>query len=452
MNYRETIAYLYSLTDYEKIRVERYTPETHDLSRVERLLAAMGNPHTRFPAVHIAGTKGKGSAAAMCEACLRAAGYRTGFYTSPHLHTFRERIQVAGRKIAREGVIALVEEARPLIERTPDVTYFEAITAIGFLHFARSEVDMAVVEVGLGGRLDATNVLTPEVCVITSLSLEHMVLLGDTLAEIAYEKAGIIKPGVPTVSAPQRAEAIEVLEAVSQQRGAPLTEVGRDWDYEPGPADLDGQVFTARRIAGGSSELDGEYWIPLLGRHQLDNATSAIAALDILRQRGFRVSVEAMREGLRTVHWPGRLEILGREPLVIGDGAHNPYSAQVLRQALEEWFPGQRWVLIFGASADKDVAGMLRVLLPISDYVIVTRSDHPRAAAPVELADVVASVGGGAEVSVNVRKSIRRGLAMMDPGGGLLVTGSLHLVADAREEWARYNDAPLPENGGEETI
>jgi dihydrofolate synthase/folylpolyglutamate synthase len=222
----------------------------------------------------------------MCEACLRAAGYRTGFYTSPHLHTFRERIQVAGRKIAREGVIALVEEARPLIERTPDVTYFEAITAIGFLHFARSEVDMAVVEVGLGGRLDATNVLTPEVCVITSLSLEHMVLLGDTLAEIAYEKAGIIKPGVPAVSAPQRAEAIEVLEAVSQQRGAPLTEVGRDWDYEPGPADLDGQVFTARRIAGGSSELDGEYWIPLLGRHQLDNATSAIAALDILRQRG----------------------------------------------------------------------------------------------------------------------------------------------------------------------
>jgi dihydrofolate synthase/folylpolyglutamate synthase len=452
MNYRDAIAYLYSLTDYEKVRVERYTPETHNLSRVERLLAAMGNPHTRFPAVHIAGTKGKGSAAAMCEACLRAAGYRTGFYTSPHLHTFRERIQVAGGKIAREEVVALVEEARPLIERIPDVTYFEAITAMGFLHFARSEVDMAIVEVGLGGRLDATNVLTPEVSVITSLSLEHMYLLGDTLAEIAYEKAGIIKPGIPAVSAPQRAEAIKVLEAVSQQRGAPLTEVGRDWDYEPGPADLDGQLFTARRIAGGSSELDGEYWVPLLGRHQLENAASAIAALDILRQRGFRVPVESVREGLRTVRWPGRLEILGREPLVIGDGAHNPYSAEVLRQALGEWFPGRRWVLIFGASADKDVAGMLRILLPISDYVIVTRSDHPRAAAPVELADAVASVGGGAEVSVNVRKSIRRGLAMMDPGSGLLATGSLHLVADFREEWARYNGAPLPENDGEETI
>ncbi len=450
MNYPETIAYLYSLTDYEKTRIERYTPETLDLSRVERLLTAVGNPHTRFPAVHIAGTKGKGSTAAMCESSLRAAGYRTGFYTSPHLHTFRERIQVAGRKITRRDVVALVDEVRPLIERTPDVTYFEAITAIGFLYFARSEVDVAVVEVGLGGRLDATNVLTPEVSVITSLSLEHMYLLGNTLAEIAYEKAGIIKPGVPAVSAPQRAEAIKVLEAVSREREAPLTEVGRDWDYEPGPADLDGQVFTARRITDGGSELDGEYWIPLLGRHQLENATGAIAALDIMRQRGFCVPVEAVHEGLRSVYWPGRLELLSREPLVVADGAHNPYSTQALRKALEEWFPGRRWVMIFGASADKDIAGMLRVLLPISDYVIVTRSDHPRAAAPVELADLVALAGGGAEVSINVRKAIRRGLAMMEPDSGLLMTGSLHLVADAREEWARHTGAPLPDNDGDD--
>ncbi|MCK4450833.1 MAG: bifunctional folylpolyglutamate synthase/dihydrofolate synthase [Anaerolineae bacterium] len=449
MNYTETIAYLYSLADYEKTRIERYTPEMLDLSRVERLLAAVGNPHTRFPTVHIAGTKGKGSTAAMSEACLRVAGYRTGFYTSPHMHTFRERIQVDRRKIAREEVVALVEEVRPLIERTPGVTYFEAITAIGFLHFARSKVEVAVVEVGLGGRLDATNVLTPEVSVITSLSLDHTYLLGNTLAEIAREKAGIIKPGIPAVSAPQRAEAIKVLEAVSQERGSSLTEVGRDWDYDPGSADLDGQAFTARRITGGGSELDGEYWIPLLGRHQLENATNAIAALDIMHQRGFRVPVEAVREGLRSVHWPGRMEILSREPLVIVDGAHNPYSAQVLRRALEEWFPDRRWMLVFGASADKDTAGMLKVLLPISEYTIVTRSDHPRAASPVELADVVAAVGGGAEVSVNVRKSLRRGLALMDPASGLLVTGSTHLVADIHEEWARYTGTPLPDNDGE---
>ncbi|MCK4473039.1 MAG: bifunctional folylpolyglutamate synthase/dihydrofolate synthase [Anaerolineae bacterium] len=449
MNYTETIAYLYSLADYEKVRIERYTPETLDLSRVERLLAAVGNPHTRFPTVHIAGTKGKGSTAAMSEACLRAAGYRTGFYTSPHMHTFRERIQVDRRKIAREEVVALVEEVRPLIERTPGVTYFEAITAIGFLHFARSKVEVAVVEVGLGGRLDATNVLTPEVSVITSLSLDHTYLLGNTLAEIAREKAGIIKPGIPAVSAPQRAEAIKVLEAVSQERGSSLTEVGRDWDYDPGSADLDGQAFTARRITGGGSELDGEYWIPLLGRHQLENATNAIAALDIMHQRGFHIPIEAVHEGLRSVCWPGRMEILSREPLVIVDGAHNSYSAQVLCRALEEWFPDQRWTLIFGASADKDIAGMLKVLLPISEYTIVTRSDHPRAASPVELADVVAVVGGGAEVSVNVRKSLRRGLALMDPASGLLVTGSTHLVADVHEEWARYTGVPLPDNDGE---
>jgi len=450
MNYSETIAYLHSLTDYEKMRIERYAPDTFDLLRVERLLAALGNPHTRFPALHIAGTKGKGSTAALCESSLRVAGHRTGLYTSPHLHTFRERIQVGGQKIAREQVIALVEKVQPLIERIPGMTTFEAITAIGFLYFARSGVDVAIVEVGLGGRLDATNVLMPEVSVITSLSLDHTYLLGNTLAEIAREKAGIIKPDIPVVSAPQRAEAIQVLKAISRERKAPLTEVGRDWDYEPGPADLDGQVFTARRIPCGNSDLDGEYWIPLLGRHQLENSASAIAALDLLRQRGFCIPAEAVHEGLRNVHWPGRLEIVSREPLVVVDCAHNPYSAQALRQALEEWFPGRRWVLIFGSSADKDITGMLRALLPISEYVIVTRSDHPRAAAPIELADLVASVGGGAEVSVSTRKSLRRGLAMMDPGSGLLVTGSIFLVADAREEWARYTNTPLPDNDGEE--
>jgi dihydrofolate synthase/folylpolyglutamate synthase len=448
MTYQEAIAYLHSLTDYEKTRIERYTPETLDLSRVERLLAAVGDPHTGFLALHIAGTKGKGSTAAFAESCLRAAGYRTGLYTSPHLHTFRERIQLAGRKIAREEVVALVEEIHPLIERTPGATTFEVITTIGFLHFARKGVEVAVVEVGLGGRLDATNVLTPEVSVITSLSLDHTYLLGNTLAQIAFEKAGIIKPGVPAVSAPQRAEAIQVLEKVSQERKSPLIEVGRDWDYDPGLADLEGQSFTVRRVADGGSELDGTYWIPLLGRHQLENSASAIAALEVMRGRGFHISAQAVGDGMRNVQWPGRLEILSREPLVVVDCAHNPYSAHVLRQALEEWFPGRRWVLIFGASTDKDIRGMLLELLPVSEYTIVTRSDHPRASPPMELADAVASVGSGAEVSVNVRKALQRGMAVMDPGSGLLVTGSIFVVADAREEWARHTGAALPDSDG----
>ena len=444
MNYPETIAYLHSLTDYEKTRIERYTSDTFDLSRVERLLAALGNPQGRFTSVHVAGTKGKGSTAALLEACLRAAGYRTGFYTSPHLHTFRERIQVGGQKIAREEVVALTEEIRPHVERIPGVTTFEAITAFGFLYFARAAVDIAVVEVGLGGRLDATNVIMPELAVVSSISLDHTYLLGDTLAEIAFEKAGIIKPGVPVVSAPQRGEATEVLENVCRERGAPLVEVGRDWEYEPGPANLDGQSFSVRRTADGGSELDGEYWIPLLGRHQIENAASVIAALHTLRDRGFSIPITSVREGLRNVYWPGRLEILSREPLVVVDCAHNPYSVQVLCEALEEWFPGLRWVLVFGASADKDIAGMLKVLLPVSEYVIVTRSTHPRGAAPTELADMTARAGGGAEVSVNVEKAIHRGLAVMDSGSGLLVTGSIFVVAEAREAWALRTGVVLP--------
>ncbi len=449
MDYLEAIAYLHSLTDYETTRVRRYAPDTFDLSRVEHMLEAVGNPHRRFRSVHIAGTKGKGSTAAMIESCLRAAGYRTALYTSPHLHTFRERIRVAGDKIGRDEVVALVEELRPLVESMPEVTTFEVITTMGFLHFARSEVDVAVTEVGLGGRLDATNVLSPEVAVITSISLDHTYLLGDTLAEIAREKGGIIKPGIPTVSAPQRAEAIQALERIGERRNSPLIEVCRDWDYEIGPADREGQSFTVRRITDGGSPLEGEYWIPLLGRHQLENAASALAALDLLRERGFELPPQAIRQGLRDVEWPGRMEILSQDPLVVVDCAHNPYSARTLREALREWFPERSWVLVFGASADKDVAGMLETLLTISDYTIVTRAHHPRAMAPIELADIVAEVGGGAEVSLNVRKSLERALVMMNPENGLLATGSIFLVADMREAWARHTDAPLPDNDGE---
>jgi dihydrofolate synthase/folylpolyglutamate synthase len=449
MEYVEAIAYLHSLTDYETKRIRRYTPEEFDLSRVERVLEAVGSPHRRFRSVHIAGTKGKGSTAVMVESCLRVAGYRTALYTSPHLHTFRERIRVGGHKISRDEVVGLVEELRPLVERMPELTTFEVITTMGFLQFARSEVDVAVVEVGLGGRLDATNVLSPEVAVITSISRDHTYLLGDTLGEIAREKGGIVKSGIPTVSAPQRAEAIQALEAISKERDSRLVEICREWDYEAGPADREGQSFVVRRVVDGGSPLDGEYWIPLLGRHQLENAASAVATLHLLREQGFDIPVQAVQHGLQEVQWPGRMEILSEDPLVVVDCAHNPYSARTLRQALKEWFPDRSWVMVFGASADKDISGMLEALVPISDYIIVTRADHPRAMSPIELADMVAEVGGGAEVSLNVRKSLDRALAMMDPDNGLLATGSIFLVADLREAWARHTGMPLPDSDGE---
>ena len=449
MDYRETIAYLHSLTDYEKTRIERYAPDTLDVTRVVRLLERLGNPHTRFRSFHIAGTKGKGSTAAMLESCLRAAGHVTGLYTSPHLHTFRERVSVAGKLISRDEVIALVTELQPLVETIPGITTFEATTAISFLYFARSGVEVAAIEVGLGGRLDATNVLAPEVSVITSLSLDHTYLLGTTLKEIAGEKAGIIKPGVPVITAPQRPEALEVLESACLEIGSPLTKVGVDWTYDAGPVDLDGQTFTATRVSGGPSDLDGEYRIPLLGRHQLENAVCAIAALDAATGPDLDVPPDAVSAGLRDMRWPGRMEVVSRQPLIVVDCAHNPYSAQQLRVGLEEWFPGRRWVLIFGASADKDVDGMLRALLPMSDYVIATRSDHPRATAPIEIADAVASAGGGAEVCVGMEQALRRGIEQMRPDDGLLVTGSIFLVAGAREELARQNGDSLPESDQE---
>ena len=352
-------------------------------------------------------------------------------------------VDVASATPAQAGMAVAVWTGLGLLGNLLLIPLLERVRGLSYLRLS------AVVEVGLGGRLDATNVLSPEVAVITSISRDHTYLLGETLAEIAREKAGIIKPGVQVVSAPQQAEALQVVEEVSRERGSPLVLVGRDWVYEPGPADLDGQAFTVRRIAGGSSALDGEYRLRLLGRHQLENATSAIAALDVLRQQGFQIPAEAVHEGVRSAQWPGRMEVLSRDPLVVADGAHNPYSAQVLRRALEEWFPDRRWVLVFGTFVDKDAAGIMRGLLPISEYVIVTRSEHPRAAAPVQLADVVASLGGGAEVSINVQKAIRRGLAMLGPSSGLLVAGSINLTGAAREEWARHNGAPLPDNDTE---
>ncbi len=446
MEYREAIEYLHSLTDYEKRRIERYSPQTLDLSRVERLLEMFGNPHRAYRSVHIAGTKGKGSTSAMIASALRAAGYRTALYTSPHLHTFRERIRVGADLISREEVVALVEELRPMIPLIPGVTTFEAITAMAFTYYARKQVEIAVVEVGLGGRLDATNVLLPEVSVITSLSLDHTYLLGDTLPQIAAEKAGIIKPGVPVVTAPQRPEALAVIEETARQKEAPLTVVGRDWVWEAGWKDLRGQSLTLRCLRGDGSPLSGEYYLPLLGHFQLENATTAVAALHVLREQGLtRITPDNVREGLRTVEWPGRMEVLDTDPLVVVDCAHNPYSVEVLRTALQEWFPGRQWVVIFGASTDKDIPGMLRALQPVTDYLIVTRSDHPRAASPVELADMAASVGIGAEIAVNIHRAFERATAVLRPRDGILVTGSIFLVAEAREEWARENGRPVPE-------
>lgn len=435
LTYKDALDYIYSFTDYEKKSSYRYAPETFDLARVEKLLVSLNNPHQRFKSIHIAGTKGKGSVAAMSESILRAAGYRTGLYTSPHLHTLRERIQVNGRLIPQETVASLTEQLQPLVSQVEGLTTFEIITALGFLYFVERGVEFAVLEVGMGGRLDATNVVNSLVDIITSLSYDHTHILGETLPLIAREKAGIIKSKALVVSAPQVPEAMAVIEEVCREKDAELTVIGRDWTWEVGEANLEGQWFrvTTNEFRVTSYEL----WIPLLGRHQLINATVVVAAIEKLRQRGINISEASVREGLRQVRWPGRLEILGRRPLVVADCAHNADSAGKLKAALEELFTYRHLILIFGASTDKDIEGMMGELFPLAHQVIVTQARHARATDSCVLHQKALTLRREVIVSDSVDGALSLALETAGPQDLICVTGSIFVVAEAREAWSK---------------
>jgi dihydrofolate synthase/folylpolyglutamate synthase len=440
ITYRDALSYLYSFTDYEKRGFAAYAPEFYDLDRVRRLLALMGEPQRAFQAVHIAGTKGKGSTAAMIESVLRAAGYRTGLYTSPHLHSFRERIQVVGELIPEEGVTHLVEEMQVLAAQVEGVTTFEVITCLAFAWFAEQGVEWAVVEVGLGGRLDATNILDPDVTVITPISYDHVAILGDTLAQIAAEKAGIIKPGVPVVSAPQPGEALAVIRDVCERQGAPLTLVGRDWIWQSEAADLDGQAFTVRRGRHEGVELQ----LSLLGEHQLVNATTAAAVLSVLEQRELKLPVSALREGLQAVQWPGRLEILGREPWVVADGAHNGDSARKLISALHAMADFRNLIIVLGVSADHLTPDLMEALLSGAARAIATQALHPRAASPAWIQARAADLGFELESSETVAQALDLALAEAGPQDLICCTGSLFVVADARVAWFSRHGMSIP--------
>ena len=385
---------------------------------MNRLLERLGRPDRAYRSIHIAGTKGKGSTAAMIESCLRAAGYRTGLYTSPHLHTFRERMRVDNECIAREDFAQLVDELEPHLNEVEGATWFEIATTLAFMFYARSQIDVAVLEVGLGGRFDATNVVTPLVSVITSLSMDHMNLLGNTLEQIAFEKAGIIKRQVPVVSAPQVPEALDVIRRVARVRGAKLIVAS-----PPSPA-----------IQAGEQPLS------LRGAHQRINASVAIAALRIANERGLAISDEAIREGLATVKWPGRLETLSHDPLVVVDGAHNGDSAQKLAAALREVFHVDKWTLIVGISADKDIPAIFDALQPVAARIIVTRARNTRAADIEELALQVTDRGQEPIIAANVATAMDVALTYRTP---IIITGSLFTVADAREEWFRRCGIPV---------
>jgi dihydrofolate synthase/folylpolyglutamate synthase len=431
---------MYGFTDYEKKGLAAYAPENYNLDRVRGLLAMLGEPQLAFQAVHITGTKGKGSTAAMIESVLRAAGYRTALYTSPHLHTFRERIQVSGALIPEEDVVRLIQEMQPLLDQIPGITTFEVMTGLAFAWFGEQGVQWAVVEVGLGGRLDATNVLTPAVAVITSISRDHTGILGETRAQIAAEKAGIIKRGVPVVSSPQSDEALAVIEATCRLLDVPLTLVGRDWTWQAGHVNLDRQTF----IVTHGPDVIGEYHIPLLGTYQATNATTAIATLSLLEERGVKLSPEAIRTGLSSVRWPGRLEILGREPLVVVDSAHNGDSARKLMEALVTLFDFRRSTIVLGASSDHVTPGLLQALLASPDRAIATATQHPRAARPSWIRQRAAELGFDIEVSETVPQAMDLALADAGPKDLVCCTGSVFLAAEARLAWFKRQGKSLP--------
>lgn len=435
--YQQSLDYIYSFVDYESVPRPRDAVH-YDLRRMDELLQRLGDPHLKYPTVHITGTKGKGSTAAMVTSALETAGFRTGLYTSPHLHTFNERIRVGDRLIADDELVALVERLKPEVTAVNEtatygkLTTFELITALGFMHFEDKDVDFQVIEVGLGGRLDATNVVKPELCVITSISLDHTEVLGNTLTAIAGEKAGIIKPGVTVVSSPQDPEAEKVIRATCAEKQCPLVMVGEDITWE----DMGfGGGKQNLRVAGRKDSY--ELSIPLLGEHQMINATAAVAALELLSEKGHGIEKQHITGGLANVRWPGRLQVLKHEPLLIVDGAHNPESSRRLRQSLEHYFTYEKAILIFGASSDKNIDGMITELAPLFDSVIVTHSIHPRAMSTQAIINEFRRHGLEARGVEDVFEAVTVALETAGEGDLICVTGSLFVVAGAIEQAAK---------------
>ena len=431
--FQQALDFIYSFIDYE--RQGPHVRQTWDLRRVDELMGMLGDPHLKSKTVHIAGSKGKGSTAAMTASVLTAAGYRTGLYTSPHLHLYNERIRVDDSYITNEEIVALVDRVRPAVEavnaadRYGRLTTFEVTTAIGFSHFADRKTDFQVIEVGLGGRLDATNIVRPEVCGITSLSMEHTDLLGNTLTAIATEKAGIIKPGCTVVMAPQVEEAARTVERIAAERQARLIRVGREITYrDPGFDGLRQSLTVKGRL--------GEYQlaIPLLGKYQFDNASVAVGLLEVLMEKGYRIGPEKITEGMQKVRWEARLQVLNRRPLVVADGAHNDDSVRKLRDALRQYFTYDKAILILGLSGDKDLEGIVSELAPAFADVIATRSIHPRAMATAPIVAEFRKHGIAARETEDISLALPMALKMAGQKDLICVTGSLFVAAGAIEQ------------------
>ena len=408
------------------------------LRRIESLLSRLDHPETKFKSIHIGGTNGKGSTAATVASILQQSGFRVGLYTSPHLIDFSERIQISGIPITEREIVSLTHLIRDTITTTSSneaITFFEFTTALAFYHFACSKIDFAVVEVGMGGRYDATNLLQPMAVAITPVSLDHEQYLGSTLAKIAYEKAGIIKEGTPVVISRQAPSAYAVIQEVARLKNAPLIQLGQEiCTVGDSPQNF---LYQGKRERNVQS--------PLLGRHQMDNAAVALGLIEEIQRQGTVISEDAIAMGFRNVRWPGRLEVVRQRPFILLDGAHNPAGAEALGAFLSEVDPekrGKHW-LIFGVMQDKDSAQMLQCLLPWTDECVLCCPDLSRAAKPEAILRGVQNKACIHTVCSGVSDAIRYVESVASPRDSLVITGSLYTVGEAKGFFTGETPSPL---------
>jgi dihydrofolate synthase/folylpolyglutamate synthase len=411
------------------------------LENIKDLLNRLDNPQDKFKYIHVAGTNGKGSVTAMLSHILCEGGYKVGTFVSPYLENFTERIQVNLQEIPRQELAHITQRVKEKVDEMVSLgrnhpTEFEIVTAIGLVYFAQQKIDIAVVEVGLGGRLDSTNVVDePLLSIITSIDFDHMNILGNTLGEIAFEKAGIIKKGRPVVSYPQLEEAFSVIQEVARDRNAPLYEVSPG-QISPIKISPKGSIFNFRF-------RDIEYKdliLGLIGEHQLKNAATALTAIEVIRSLGIVIPKQAIYSGLSNTRWPGRLEKVMENPSVIIDGAHNSSGAEALAQAINTYFADDEIILVIGILGDKEVDAIISKLCPLAHRVIVTRPDNPRAMKPEELGKKVLRYSHTVEVEPNITKAIDKAIDLSGQQGVVLICGSLYLAGIARSYLMNWKD------------
>ncbi len=435
-SYNEAISYLYNKTDYEKEQNLRYNVTTFNLDRMKKLLSLVGNPHKKIQTVHIAGTKGKGSTATMLAKMLEANGYTVGLYTSPHVVHLHERIAVNSQMISDQQMFDLMNRIYAPIEKlskTDPPTFFEIMTALAFMHFVDMCVDIGVIETGLGGRLDSTNVIEPKVVGITSLSIDHKQQLGTTIDSIAKEKAGIFKRGVPAITVEQEPAAMRVLKSEAMAIKAPLSITGVDIDFsyrfetsrEHGP-------HTRICLTTPTSKFE-HLRVPLHGRHQAINCGLALAMLDRLKADGYNIDNEKATEGLNKVRLAGRMEMICQDPRIMIDAAHNAASIRALIHAIGQNIPYDSMVVIFGCNNDKDVEGMLQELQYGADKVIFTRSNSAKAMSPQDLADIYTEICGKMyQTAFSLDEALRLAGSAISREDLICITGSFYLIGQAK--------------------